>query len=131
MAQEQSSEDQGMVSQFGPIEVNWPKTIGYYGGVALAVGFELIEPPVGLFIASIPLIKMLSRPKFAQPLRFASQVLQGASIPLNGDAEASIRIHPEEEEGQQDGQAQGQDGHDGRATARGRSRRGGRKAEQG
>lgn len=92
MAQDVSPEERGMVSQFGPIEVDWPRTIGYYGGIALAVAFELIEPPVGIFIASIPLIKMLSRPKATQPVRFASEVLQGAAIPLNGDAEASIRI---------------------------------------
>ncbi len=54
MALRKANEEQGMVSQFGPIEVNWPRTIGYYGGIALAVGFELIEPPVGIFIASIP-----------------------------------------------------------------------------
>lgn len=107
MAQQVSPDEQGMVSQFGPIEVDWPRTIGYYGGVALAVAFELIEPPVGIFIASIPLIKMLSRPKAAQPVRFASQVLQGAAIPLNGDAEASIRIQSENNTGEQDEQGGG------------------------
>lgn len=119
MALQKANEEQGMVSQFGPIEVNWPRTIGYYGGIALAVSFELIEPPVGIFIASIPLIKMLSRPKLSQPVRFVSEVLQGASIPLNGDAEASVRIHSEEEADQ--GQ-KGEQAHDGKATTRSRER---------
>lgn len=135
MSEQSTNEEQGMVSRFGPVEVDWPRTIGYYGGIALAVAFELIEPPVGIFIASIPLIKMLSRPKLAAPVRFASEVLQGASIPLNGDAEASVRIHSEESDGQdgqsgeggQDGQAH--NGHDGKAVARGRSRRGRRRTE--
>lgn len=94
--QQSSTDDQGdvqgLVSRFGPIEVDWPRTLGYYGGIALAVTFEIIEPPVGIFIACIPLIKMLSSPKIAQPIRAASQVLQGAAPPLNGDAEATIRV---------------------------------------
>ena len=65
------------------------------GGIALAVTFEIIEPPVAIFIACIPLIKMLSRPKVAQPVRVTSQVLQGMAMPLNGDPEASIRIREE------------------------------------
>lgn len=117
MAQDVSPEERGMVSQFGPIEVDWPRTIGYYGGIALAVAFELIEPPVGIFIASIPLIKMLSRPKASQPVRFASEVLQGAAIPLNGDAEASIRIQSENDTGEQDQQGSKQQ-HDGRTTTK-------------
>ena len=121
MAQQQVNEEHGMVSQFGPIEVNWPRTIGYYGGIVLAVGFELIEPPVGIFIACIPLIKMLSRPKLAQPVRFVSEVLQGAAIPLNGDAEASVRVHSEDVDRQQNGQNQGQDGHNGKAATPGRN----------
>lgn len=130
MGEQKANEEQGMVSRFGPIEVNWPRTIGYYGGIALALSFELIEPPVGIFIASIPLIKMLSRPKLAQPVRFASEVLQGASIPLNGDAEASIRIHSEEvaDRGKQ-GRLEGRNGHDGTAPARGRSRHNGPRTE--
>ena len=117
MAQDVPPEERGMVSQFGPIEVDWPRTIGYYGGVALAVAFELIEPPVGIFIASIPLIKMLSRPKASQPVRFASEMLQGAAIPLNGDAEASIRIQSGSDTGEQDQQGD-ERAHDGQTTAK-------------
>jgi hypothetical protein len=43
MAQEQDvhEQEQGMTSQIGPIEIDWPRTIGYYGGVGLAVAFQV------------------------------------------------------------------------------------------
>src|SRR5947208_470341 len=63
MAEEDVNEQQqGMVSRFGPIQIDWPRTIGYYGGIGLATAFELIEPPLALFIAAIPLLKMLNHP---------------------------------------------------------------------
>ncbi len=58
MAQEQDEleHEQGMISQIGPIEIDWPRTIGYYGGIGLATAFELIQPPLAIFIAAIPLL---------------------------------------------------------------------------
>ncbi|HLJ80870.1 MAG TPA: hypothetical protein VKT52_05240 [Ktedonobacterales bacterium] len=85
-------ESKGFESRIGPIEVNWPQTVGYYGGIALALAFEVIEPPVGLFIAAVPLLKMLSRPKAPQPVRLVSQVFVGAAKPVGGDAESTVRI---------------------------------------
>ena len=41
-------EDRGLVTRVGPLEVDWPKSLGYYGGIGLAVAFELIEPPLAL-----------------------------------------------------------------------------------
>jgi hypothetical protein len=84
--------DRGMTSRVGPIEIDWPQTVGYYGGVALAVAFELIEPPLGLFIAAIPLLRMLNRPKSPLPQRVVSQLLEGAAKPVGGDAEGTIRV---------------------------------------
>lgn len=85
-------ESKGFESRIGPIEVNWPQTVGYYGGIALAIAFEVIEPPVGIFIAAVPLLKMLSRPKAPGPVRLVSQVFEGAAKPVGGDAESTVRI---------------------------------------
>ncbi len=93
--QDQGEQDQGLVSRFGPIEVDWPRTIGYYGGIGLALAFELIEPPLAIFIAAVPLFKMFNHPKASRPTRFVAQLLDGAAKPVGGSAEATIRIHAE------------------------------------
>jgi hypothetical protein len=94
MAEEQdvNEQKQGMTSRIGPVEIDWPRTIGYYGGVGLALAFELIEPPLGIFIAAIPLLKMLNRPGASAPMRFVGQVLDGAARPVGGSSEATIEL---------------------------------------
>jgi hypothetical protein len=84
--------DQGLVSTIGPVKIDWPRTIGYYGGIALAVAFELIEPPLAIFVAAIPLIKMLNHPKLPKQTRFVSHLLDGAAKPVGGDAQATVRL---------------------------------------
>lgn len=71
----------------------------------LAVAFELIEPPLGLFIAAIPLFKMLNRPRAARPTRFIAQLMDGASRPVGGGGESTIRLHtPDVPEGTNQGE---------------------------
>lgn len=45
--------DQGLVVQLGPLKVDVPRSLGYYGGIAVAVGVGVIDPPLALFIAAI------------------------------------------------------------------------------
>ncbi len=113
----QEPESKGFESRIGPLEVNWPQTIGYYGGIALAVAFELIEPPVGIFIAAVPLLKMLSRPKAPQPVRLVSQIFEGATKPVGGDAESTFHIVDDT------GHNDGHNGNGGRKESRPRSKR--------
>lgn len=88
-------EDKGLTSRIGPVEVDWPRTIGYYGGIGLATAFGLIEPPLAIFIGAIPLLKMLNRPQASVPTRFVAQVLDGASKPVGGSDEAVFRLKSE------------------------------------
>lgn len=88
----ESTTERGLTSQVGPVEVNWPRAVGYYGGLALAVGFGMIEPPFGVFIAAVPFFKMLNRPKSSRPVRLLSQVMDGASQPVGGDGDHAIRL---------------------------------------
>src|SRR5437660_1687998 len=90
--QKVNEQKQGMISQIGPIEIDWPRTIGYYGGIGLATAFELIEPPLALFIAAIPLLKMLNHPRASRPTRFVGQLLDGAAKPVGGSSEATIQL---------------------------------------
>ena len=96
MAQEERSGPQegeaNIVSRIGPVEVDWPRTVGFYGGLAIAVTTELIAPPLALFIAACPLLKMLNRPRAPLGVQIVSQVLEGAAKPINGDAEGTIRV---------------------------------------
>jgi|GEM_PF-912090 len=86
------SEDNSIISRLGPIEIDWPRSIGYYGGIALAVACEAITPPLAAFIAVYPLLKFINRPKAPTGVRIVSQILEGAAKPVGGDAEGTIRI---------------------------------------
>src|SRR5436305_13920939 len=93
MAEEDVNEQQqAMISRFGPIQIDWPRTIGYYGGIGLATAFELIQPPLAIFIAAIPLLKMLNHPGASAPTRFVGELLDGAAKPVGGSSEASIKL---------------------------------------
>jgi hypothetical protein len=86
-----TEENRGLIAHLGALDVDIPRSIGYFGGITLAVAFEVIEWPVGLFIASIPFVKMLNRPKLPQSVRFAEHVLDGMAKPVGGDSEGTIR----------------------------------------
>ncbi len=89
---DQKQQERGLTSQVGPVEINWPLTVGYYGGIGLAVATEMVTPPLALFIAVVPFFKMLNQPDASRPTRLVSQVLQGMATPVNGDAPSSIRL---------------------------------------
>jgi hypothetical protein len=90
-SQDQKREKQGLTSRVGPVEIDWPASIGYYGGIALATTFGVIEPPLALFIAAVPFFKMLQRPNASLPVRWVSEILDGASKPVGGDGELVIQ----------------------------------------
>ena len=92
MSSMQAEQDRGLTSRVGPLRIDWPRSIGYYGGIGLAVGFGLIEPPLAIFIAAVPFLKMLNRPKAPLPARFVAQMLDGASKPVGGDSEATVEL---------------------------------------
>ena len=88
----QAPQDRGLVSRIGPLKVDWPRSIGYYGGIGVAVAAGAIEPPLAIFIAAIPFLKMLNRPAATKPVRFIGQVLDGAAKPVGGSGEATIEL---------------------------------------
>lgn len=91
--------DRGLVIHAGPVTVDVPRSLGYYGGIAVAVGVGMIEPPLALFIGAIPVVKMLMRGSAPQPLRFLGQVFDGAAQPVGGDAEGTIRVEDKGSDG--------------------------------
>jgi hypothetical protein len=84
-------EDKAFVTRLGPIDIDWPRAVGFYGGIAAAVAFDLIAPPLALFVAAVPLLKLLKRQHASKAEKAIAAVLEGASKPVGGDAEAVVR----------------------------------------
>ncbi|MCW2663781.1 MAG: hypothetical protein JWP83_4933 [Mycobacterium sp.] len=76
--------------QVGTVEVDVPRSIGYFGGLVAATGLGLIEPPLALFIAAVPLYKILTNTAFPMAVRIVGEVLEGAAKPVGSDAEGVI-----------------------------------------
>lgn len=90
-----------LVGRVGPIEFDWPRSVGYFGGTWLAVAAGLIEPPLGLFIAAVPFLKMLDVPALPNLPRFVGQVLEGVAKPVGGDGQGTVRLVTSEGASQQ------------------------------
>jgi hypothetical protein len=82
--------------QFGPVEVDVPRSVGYYGGLAVAVGMGLIEPPLALFIAAVPVYKALTNSRLPRSVRAIGEVLEGAAKPVGGDAEGVVQLEDQQ-----------------------------------
>ena len=87
-----ATRQKGMTARLGPMEVDVPRTTGYYVGVGAAVAFGLIEWPVAIFIAAIPVVKMMQSRRLPAPLQFAVHLFDGASQPVGGDSEGTVRL---------------------------------------
>ncbi|HEX6509276.1 MAG TPA: hypothetical protein VF221_16740 [Chloroflexota bacterium] len=90
--EESETQQRGLAVQVGPLEVDAPKAIGYYGGLGVALMLGLIEWPLGLFVAGVPFFKMLTRPNASQVQWAVGEVLEGASTPVGGSASPVIRV---------------------------------------
>jgi hypothetical protein len=96
------STQRGLVIELGRVQIDVPRSLGYFGGIGAAVAFGLIEPPLGLFIAAIPVLKMLGKANLPQPARFTAEVLDGAAHPLGGNAPGTVQLRDPEEEAAHD-----------------------------
>ncbi len=88
---EEQKEDRGLVTRIGPITIDWPRTVGYYGAIAAAVAFDVIAPPLGIFIAVVPFVKFLKRKHATKIERAVGALFEGAAKPVGGDAESTVR----------------------------------------
>ncbi|MCW2730857.1 MAG: hypothetical protein JWR13_1673 [Mycobacterium sp.] len=81
--------------EIGTVEVDIPRSIGYFGGLAVAVGLGLIEPPLALFIAAVPAFKAMTNTALPPAVRVVGEVLEGAAKPVGSDAEGVIGFRDE------------------------------------
>jgi hypothetical protein len=86
------SENRGLVASVGPVQVDVPRTAGYYGGIGAALALGIIDWPVAVFIGGIPLVKLLKGRPLRWGLNVAVQFFEGAAKPVGGDAEGTIQL---------------------------------------
>ncbi len=96
--QNHADKEEALTLRVGPVEIDIPESLGYFGGAWLAVSLELIAPPIGVLIAAIPFIRMLDIPQLPLPVTFFGHVVEGAAKPLGSDADGTIRIAGNENE---------------------------------
>ena len=76
------------------IEVDWPRSIGFFGAIGAAVALDLISMPIAVFVAAVPFLKLMNRPNAPTPQRFFSHLVDGAAKPVGGDTEGTVRWAP-------------------------------------
>jgi len=84
--------DRGLTVNVGALHVDVPRSLGYFGGIGLAVGAGLLDPALGLFIAAVPIVKMLNNAQLPRPTRFLAQIFDGAAQPVGGDGAGTVRL---------------------------------------
>jgi hypothetical protein len=83
--------------EVGTVEVDVPRAVGYFGGLAVAVGVGLIEPPLALFIAAVPVFKMLTNTALPLAVRIVGEVLEGAAKPVGSDADGVVSLEDQQQ----------------------------------
>ena len=83
--------------EVGTVEVDVPRAVGYFGGLAVAVGIGLIEPPLAVFIAAVPVFKMLTNTALPLAMRIVGEVLEGAAKPVGSDAEGVVSLEDQQQ----------------------------------
>jgi hypothetical protein len=78
--------------QVGTVEIDVPRSVGYFGGLAAAVGLGVMEPPLALFIAAVPVFKALTDSALPRAVRIIGEVLEGAAKPVGSDADGVIQL---------------------------------------
>jgi len=76
------------------IEVDWPRSIGFFGAIGAAVALDLVSMPIAIFVASVPFLKMMNRPNAPRVQQFLSHLIDGAAKPVGGDSEGTVRWAP-------------------------------------
>lgn len=82
--------------QVGPVLIDVPRSIGYFGGVGAAVALGLVDPPLAAFIAAAPFLVMLTHRSLPVPIRLVGEALEGAAKPIGGDDDGYVKLQDEQ-----------------------------------
>jgi hypothetical protein len=77
----------------GTVDVDVPRSVGYFGGLAAVVALGWIEAPLALVIAAVPAFKVLTNSVLPRPVRVIGEILEGAAKPVGSDAEGVIHLN--------------------------------------
>jgi hypothetical protein len=84
----------GMVVRTGTGDRRVP-VVGLFRGIAAGVALGLLEPPLALFIAAVPFVKMLSDQRAPTPVRFIGSLGEGTAKPVGSSGEGTLRLSQE------------------------------------
>jgi hypothetical protein len=114
--------EQAVTGQTDHIEIDWPRSIGFFGGLGVAAALELVPLPIAVFVAGVPFLKLLNRPNASTPQTFFGHLVDGAAKPVGGDSEGTVRWAPKAMRAQRnDAQRNGTSGRN-RSRSRGQTR---------
>jgi hypothetical protein len=82
----------------GPVLIDVPRSIGYFGGVGAALALGLVDPPLAAFIAAAPFLAMLTHRSLPVPVRVVGEALEGAAKPVGGDDDGYVKLQDEQRE---------------------------------
>ncbi|NMO88329.1 hypothetical protein [Actinomycetospora sp. TBRC 11914] len=82
----------------GPVLIDVPRSIGYFGGVGAAVALGMVDPPLAAFIAAVPFFTMLTHRSLPVPVRVVGEALEGAAKPVGGDDDGYVQLEDEQRE---------------------------------
>jgi hypothetical protein len=88
--------------QVGPVLIDVPRSIGYFGGVGAALALGVVDPPLAAFIAAVPVLAMLTHRSLPLPVRFIGEVLEGAAKPVGGDDDGYVRLQDEQRDAERE-----------------------------
>lgn len=88
--------------RLGPVQIDVPRSVGYFGGVSVAVVLGLVDPPLAAFIAAAPFLAMLTHRSLPLPVRVVGEALEGAAKPVGGDDDGYVKVHDEQRERERD-----------------------------
>jgi hypothetical protein len=86
------------VIRLGPVLIDVPRSLGYFGGVGGALALGMVDPPLAAFVAAVPFLVMLRHRSLPAPVRFVGEALEGAAKPVGGDDDGYVKLHDERRE---------------------------------
>jgi hypothetical protein len=81
----------------GGLKVDVPRSVGYFGGLAVAVSMGLIEPPLAIFVATVPVFKALTNSALPYMVRTVGELLEGAAKPVGSDADGVVQLEDQQQ----------------------------------
>ena len=88
--------EEGVTGQADHIEIDWPRSLGFFGGLGVAVALDLVPVPIAAFVAAVPFLKLLNQPQASTTRTFVSHLVDGAAKPVGGDGEGTVRWAPKQ-----------------------------------